>query len=78
MRLREKALPGRNDIDQQKRPRQALSSKTIFELGTSELAVQTEKQLQQKLLSQRPIERGHRENESGGLKKTSSEEGSLH
>lgn len=52
MRLREKASLGRNDIDQQERPRQASYIKTIFELGASELAAQTERRLQEKLLSQ--------------------------
>ena len=41
--------------------------------------MQTERRPQQKLCSQRPVERGQRENESGGgLKRTSSEKCSLH
>lgn len=56
-----------------------LTRKTIFELGTSELTVQTETDSAKAPFPMGPIERGQRERESeGGLQKTSSEKCSLH
>lgn len=42
-------------ISTSRRGQDRLSRKTIFELGTSELAVQTERRLQQKLFHRGPL-----------------------